>query len=339
MIGLVLVQNAAARKIRLDGTIPNAGDINFDTTKSVMNIRNIFAGSSLQVGQEQYVFVKNASGGTINEGDVCRIIGYDATDDALTVVKALADVVATAEVSGVATTTMVNNETGLITTFGRVNDLDTSGCTAGEEVFVSDTIAGDFTATKPPAIPVQVGHVGKVNATTGFVQVEIRELAVSIRGVFSDSTDQTYTPNVSKAINFNTNDILQGMTHSTVTDNEEITFDSAGVYNITIEPQYTRTTGGGTDVLNMYIQKSTDGGTTFTNIGDSNIKVAINTSGVEEVTALTQTLKFNAADKMRVMIQVEDANLKLDAFVAFGTDPNDVPATPSVIMNIFRVGD
>jgi len=166
----------------------------------------------------------------LNDGDIVRITGYDATDDALTVVKAKADLISNAEVSGAVTTVMADDATGLITTFGRINDLNTSAFTEGEEIFLSATTAGAFTATKPEAIPIQVGHIGKVNATIGFIQVEIRELPPSIRGIFSDTTDQTFTANVSKAIAFNTNDVLQGMTHSTTVENDEITFDNEGVY-------------------------------------------------------------------------------------------------------------
>lgn len=313
------------------------GEMNFDSVKSALSIRNAFTGSSLQVGQESYIYVKNTQGSTLNEGDVVHITGYNATDDAMECQKALADKIEDTEVVGVVTTNMLNNATGLITTFGRVNDLDTSSFSEGDEIYLSSTVLGAFTATKPDAIPILVGHIGKVNATTGFIQIDIRSLPPSIRGTFSDSTDQTFTSNVSKAVAFNTNDVISGITHSESVSNSEITFDSGGVYTISVEPQYTRTSGGGTDVLNMYLQKDTGSG--FVNIADSNIKVGVNTSGVEEVTSLTQSLKVVSGDKMRVMIQVESANLKLDAFAAFGTTPNDVPATPSVIMNIHRLGD
>ena len=329
--------NGIAQSIQKDATLLNQADVSYDTVKETMEIKGV--NNTLQVGQESYVFVKNVSGGILNDGDIVRITGYDATLDALEVVKAKADIVATAEVSGAATTTIPNNEVGLITTFGRINDINTSGFTLGEEIFLSPTVAGAFTATKPAAIPIQVGHIGKVDASTGFIQIEIRELPISIRGVFSDTADQTFTINVSKAVAFNTNDILEGITHSTSVDNEEVTFPSAGVYFVSIEPQYSRTSGGGTNAINMYIQKSTDGGTNFVNIDNTNIKVTVGSASEEAVTTLTQTIKFNAGDIMRVMVQVENANLILDAFAAFGSDPNDVPLTPSVIMNIHRIGD
>ena len=326
-----------ASSFQTDTVLTEQAQVSYDTVKETLEIKGV--NNTLQVGQEAYTFVKNVSGVTLNDGDIVRITGYDSVSDALEVVKSKADVIETAEVSGAATTTISNNGTGLITTFGRINDLNTSGFTEGEEIFLSTTTAGAFTSTKPASIPIQIGHIGAVNTTTGFIHVEIRKLPVSIRGVFSDTADQTFTLNVSKAINFNTNDIIEGLTHSTSVDNEEITFDSGGVYFVSIEPQYSRTTGGGTNALNMYIQKSTDGGTNFVNIADSNIKVTVASASEEAVTSLTQTLKFNAGDIMRIMVQVENANLILDAFAAFGTGDNAVPLTPSVIMNIHRIGD
>lgn len=315
----------------------NAGEMNFDSVKSTMNIRNIFSGSSLQVGQEMYIFCVNNNGVTLEEGDVVQIDGYDSTLDAFQIVKSKADTIENAEVLGVVTTQMLIGAVGLVTSIGRVNDLDTTGFSEGDIIYLSPTVAGTFTATKPSAIPIQVGCIGKVDALIGFVQVDVRSLPSSIRGTFSDSADQTYTANVSKAINFDTNNVLEGITHSESVNNDEFTFDSGGVYVITIEPQYTRISGGGTDVLNMYIQKDTGSG--FVNIVDSNVKLAINTSAVTTVSPLTQAIKVVATDKIRIMIQVESTNLKLDAFAAFGSSPNDVPATPSVIMNIHRLGD
>lgn len=158
-----------------------------------------------------------------------------------------------------------------------------------------------------------------------------------VYGGFSHLADQTFTANVSTPIAFNKNDEVTGITHSESVDNSEFTFPTAGVYQITSEPQYTRVAGGGTDALNMYIQKDTGGG--FVNVANSNIKVSINTTGNTDVAPLTGTFRVAAGDKIRFMIQVETANLKLDFFAASGVAPNDIPATPAIILNIARVGD
>ena len=312
------------------------GSINYDPVKGTMNVRNIFPGSSIQVGQESVVFVVNNTGATIPDGKVINISGYDATNDAMEIVLALADTVENTEVLGITTTTMVNGALGLVTIFGRVNDLDTTSFTEGVIVFLSDTVAGDLTTTKP-AVPIQMGHVGKVNASTGFIQVEIRELEKSIYGGFFHSLDQTFIAGISAPIKFNNHAEISGIDHSTTVNNDEFTFTSGGVYQATAEPQYTRTTGGGTDVLNMFLAKDTGSG--FVNVADSNVKFSVNTAGVTTVSPLTATFRVNATDKIRFMAQVEDVNLILNAFAASGTSPNDIPLTPSIIMNIVRIGD
>ncbi len=252
------------------------------------------------------------------------------------IVLALADTVENTEVLGITTTTMVNGAVGLVTVFGRVNDLDTTSFTEGVIVYLSDSVAGGLTTTKP-AIPIQMGHIGKVNASTGFIQVEIRELEKSIYGGFFHSLDQTFTAGISAPIKFNSHAEISGIGHSTTVNNDEFTFTSGGVYQATAEPQYTRTTGGGTDVLNMFLAKDTGSG--FVNVADSNVKFSVNTAGVTTVSPLTATFRVNATDKIRFMVQVEDANLILDAIAASGTSPNDIPLTPSIIMNIVRIGD
>lgn len=328
--------SAAIDTLSQDPLGSEPGSINYDPVKGTMNVRNIFPNSSIQVGQESVVFVINNTGITIPDGKVVNISGYDATNDAMEIVLAIADSVENTEVLGITTTIMVDGALGLVTVFGRVNDLDTTSFTEGVIVFLSDTVAGDLTTTKP-AIPIQMGHVGKVNATTGFIQVEIRELEKSIFGGFSHLADQTFTANVSKALQFNKNEEFSGITHSETVNNEEFTFPSGGVYQATAEVQYTRTVGGGTDALNIFLSKDT--GTGFENVADTNVKLAVNTAGVTTVSPLTITFRVSSTDSIKFMGQAESADLILDFFAASGTAPNDIPATPSIIMNIVRIGD
>ena len=322
-------------KIQLDGTVLNPGDISYNTALEVLEVKGL--DTTLQTGQEMHIPVINRTGGTLNEGDIVKIIGYDATSDRVKVNKSQAVDSIAAVVTGMCTTTMRDDEEGKITTTGRVNNLDTSGLTEGAIVYLSGSTAGAFTTTKPSLFAVQVGHIGKVDASTGYIECDIKQTDTSFRAVISDSTDQTFTANVSTPIKFNTNNELQGFSHSVTVNTDEIIFIEPGNFYITVEPHYTRTTGGGVDVLNMYLQKNTGSG--FVNVPNSNIKVSVSASGQQAVTALTQTLTAKFFDKIRCMIQVEDVDLKLDASVAFGTAPNDVPATPSCILNIHRIGD
>lgn len=314
----------------------DAGSVNYDPLKGTMNVRNIFAGSSIQVGQEQVKFVINNTNTNISAGTVVAISGYDPIADAFEIKKSLANSVDNARVDGIVTTSMATGETGLITTYGRVNDLDTSGFIAGEKLYLSETVSGSFSNTIPP-VAIRVAIAGKIDSSSGFIDVGIDYLTPEIYGQFSHTDDQTFVNGVSSPIQFNTNDQISGIIHSETIDTSEFTFLSSGVYQATIEPQYTRASGSGIDVLNIYYALNTGSG--FVNVPDSNVKFAINKARATKVSPLTATFKVNAGDKIRFMAQTTDNQMFLDAFPASGTPPNDIPITPSVIMNLVRVGD
>lgn len=313
------------------------GAINFDPVKSVMSIRNIFTDSSLQVGQELVAFVVNNTGVDIDDGKVVEVVGYDPVSDALEIGLSIADTVDNALVLGVTTGIITDGSVGFVTEFGRVNELDTILFSEGERIYLSDSVAGDFTNIKP-AIPVEIGHVGAIHADDGFIHVHIRELETSIYGAFSDNSDQSFVLNTSTPITFNSNDEVSGITHSESVDTDEFTFTSTGVYQATIEPQHIRSSGGGTDVLNIFVAKDTGAG--FVNIPNSNVKLGVNAAAVTNVSPLTLTFRIDSEnDKIRFMAQTENILLILDAYAASGTPPNDIPATPSVLLNIVRIGD
>lgn len=312
------------------------GSVNYDPLKGTMNVRNIFAGSSIQVGQEQVKFVINNTSSTILSGSVVAISGYDDVADAFEIKKSLANSVDNARVDGIVTTSMNPGEKGLITTFGRVNDLDTSSFSAGEKLYLSETVSGTFSNTIPP-VAIRVAIAGKINSSDGFIDVGIDYLTPEIFGQFSHTDDQVFVNDISTPILFNTNDQISGISHSETTNNSEFTFLSSGIYQATIEPQYTRSSGSGVAVLNIFYAINTGSG--FVNVPDSNVKFAINKAKVTQVSPLTATFKVNVGDKIRFMAQTTDNQMFLDSFPVSGTPPNELPLTPSVIMNLVRVGD
>jgi len=309
----------------------NAGEINFDSTHSVMNIRNTFTGSSLQVGQEQHIFAINNTCCTITDGKAVKVIGYDAAADALEIEPAKSDIVNGVSV-GMTTTSMTAGATGLVTTFGRVNDLDTSSFSAGDVVYVSPTVAGDITATRP-AIPTQIGIVGKVDACTGFINVLVKELEKSIYGVYNHLADLTFTANTDTPLPFDDDGEVSGITHSTCTDNEQFTFPNKGVYQATIEPQLGRSTGSSPEIVDTWVDIDTGCG--FTAIAHTNIKRSAGAVGDTGIAPLTTTFRVNAGDKIRFMARSTSTDMEFEFTAAVG----NVPDTPAYIMNLVRVGD
>ena len=118
------------------------------------------------------VSVKNTSGQTLTKGT--PVYGTGATGDNINVSAASASNSATMPAIGLLTTDLANNETGNVILAGKLIGIDTSGFTAGSNVYVAPTGGlspvrpsgdGDFNLVQNMAI------VGKVNASEGEVVV------------------------------------------------------------------------------------------------------------------------------------------------------------------------
>lgn len=160
--------------------------------------------------------------------------------------------------------------------------------------------------------------------------------SLSIFGNYFHSLTQTYTADVSGVVLFNSDTGQAGIIHSGTVDSGEFEFPTSGVYQFTIEPQLTRIAGGGLDTLNVFMEIDTGGG--FARVQNSNIKMETSSTNATRVASLTTSIFLDANTKVRYMCQVTDANFILEHFPASGTSPNDIPATPSVIMNVVRIG-
>jgi len=111
---------------------------------------------TLQIGQETHVRARNNTGITIPNGAAVYINGAQGSNP--TIALADADSVSTAQVIGVATESIINNETGYVTISGVVNGVNTSGWNSGDKLYLS-TNNGQLTNIAPsaPHISVLVG--------------------------------------------------------------------------------------------------------------------------------------------------------------------------------------
>lgn len=129
---------------------------------------------NLQVGQEIVARVYNDSGVALTDGQIVYISG--AQGNRIAVKLALADSDAnSAGTLGMVTEPIAIGAEGFITILGTVNGLDTSALTAGALVYLSPTVAGAYTTTKPsaPQHTVTLGYVERVHATVGSIYVKV----------------------------------------------------------------------------------------------------------------------------------------------------------------------
>lgn len=119
--------------------------------------------------------VRNNSGATMLKGTIVYIDG--AVGNKATIAKALASSDATsAQTYGVVQDDIANNSNGYIVIVGEVTGLDTSAVTEGQQLYLSGTIAGYYTVTKPyaPIHLVYVAIVLRSHPTLGVLGVKIQ---------------------------------------------------------------------------------------------------------------------------------------------------------------------
>lgn len=119
--------------------------------------------------------VKNMTGATLTKGTIVYING--ANGNKPTIAKALATSDATsAQTFGFLQSDIPNNSVGFAVAVGDLTGLDTSSITEGTQLYLSSTVAGEYTTTKQvaPAHLVYVGIVTRSHPTQGQIEVKIQ---------------------------------------------------------------------------------------------------------------------------------------------------------------------
>jgi hypothetical protein len=150
------------------------GRLFYDSENHTLTLYNDEADISLQIGQEEYVRVRNNTPSDILNGSVVRINGSHG-GAAPTIVLASADSEQNSQVAGFATHTIESNSFGYICTFGLVRDVDTDGgMSDGDELFLSVT-SGEYVNVDPgiPYYRVSLGRVVVSHPSNGTILVAI----------------------------------------------------------------------------------------------------------------------------------------------------------------------
>ena len=124
---------------------------------------------------ELRIVARNETGATLDKGTVVYING--ASGNKPTLAKALATGDATsAQTLGLVSASIPNNQNGEVTVRGLLSGLDTSAFAAGTQLYLSGTVAGGVTSTKPvaPIHIVYVGIVSRSHANQGQIEVAVQ---------------------------------------------------------------------------------------------------------------------------------------------------------------------
>ena len=142
---------------------------------------------NLNIGLEQLVprQCRNESGVDIDNGDLVFLSDYIGNNPYIEL--ANADSADTSKVIGMATEDIPDGDRGYVTTYGIVREVNTSGYTANDLLYL-DTTDGQYTNIKPsqPNYAIQIGRIWRVHAEEGEILIGIDQRtnnAENIRGL------------------------------------------------------------------------------------------------------------------------------------------------------------
>ena len=132
-------------------------------------------GTSYTPGDPIYVTVRNSTGSPLLKGSIVYVSGSNGNHVQVSLAQAIGDITSARTIGWVADT-IPNNTEGLIMVEGYLEGLNTQGITAGAQLYLSPTVPGGFTQTKPvaPDHMVYVGVAVKISAGDGHVYVKVQ---------------------------------------------------------------------------------------------------------------------------------------------------------------------
>jgi hypothetical protein len=157
-----------------DGTV-TVGEVEYNDTQGSL-IQGLKGGLVTNViGQQLHQRINNRTGSTLAKGTAVYLSGSQG--NRITVAKALATSDPTsANTFGIVAESIANNQSGYVITEGLITNINTSALVEDSAVYLSPTVAGGLTSTKPqaPQHNVYIGVCVKSNAGSGELFVSIK---------------------------------------------------------------------------------------------------------------------------------------------------------------------
>jgi hypothetical protein len=182
------------------------GEIAWNSGDQTLNI-GLANGVVLQTGQESHVYAKNETGSTIANGKVVHIVGSGETLPNHSGHPLIAEFIAdgsinAADVLGVTTQDIGDDEHGYVTAFGMVRDIDTSSYPAGTVLYASSSNSGDLTDLQPtsPDLTVVLGVVVESSSETGSIFINPRIYPAANLVTYDNDSSNLISSNVQGAI-------------------------------------------------------------------------------------------------------------------------------------------
>ena len=172
--GLTMPFDSITFNTAKDGTV-GVGEVEYNDTQGSL-IQGLKGGNVTNViGQQLHQRVNNRTGANLTKGTAVYLSGSQG--NRITVAKALGVTDAfSANTFGIVAESIANNQSGYVITEGLITNINTSSLVEDSAVYLSPTVAGGLTSTKPqaPQHTVYIGVCVKSNPGSGELFVKIR---------------------------------------------------------------------------------------------------------------------------------------------------------------------
>ncbi len=153
---------------------PNVGTIYWDDNEGTLDVELKGGNVTCKIGVQEYVRAYNETLLTMTKGQIVYISGAQGNRVAVKLAQADGDA-NSAHTIGIVAETITAGGEGFVQVSGPIYKLDTLGTIAGDTVYLSPTIAGDWTTTKPTAPDhlVIIGFIERVHASVGSIFIKV----------------------------------------------------------------------------------------------------------------------------------------------------------------------
>jgi hypothetical protein len=302
------------------------GQMTWNTVEDTIDL-TMGDGVVQQVGYETYMYVKNDTGSIITNGTV---VGFAGANGQILISPYTANASANElYLVGVATHDMPDGDTGPVTIYGKVRDIDTTGqggetWSAGDILYASPTTAGALTNVRPtaPNVVIPVAAVLVVDATAGEIMVRPTIPMGLDYGAFDSTSTQTLAAtNTATAITLDTTLSSNGVSIGTPVSRLVVT--NSGYYDVKATLQLSSNSSNAKTVYVWLRKNGTDQSDTtraFTN----------NINNGFTPLSITYPISLAASDYVELYWAADDTDVSLSPITGLAFAPD----APSVLVSV-----
>jgi hypothetical protein len=154
--------------------VTQVGQLGWDDGAGTLDLMLKGGNVNVELGQENVVLVFNNTGTTLNKGEVVFVSGSQGNRPSVNRAIGTTDGYS-ATTLGFTAESILSGAEGYVTTFGFINNINTSGTIGGSPVWLSPTTPGGWTTTQPqaPQHTVLLGYIVRVHNTVGSIFTHI----------------------------------------------------------------------------------------------------------------------------------------------------------------------